>query len=107
MHAFARTVLSDDASAVEINFARYSLDQRPRAGHNRGDLQGSFQEAFEKKTAHRECEEFTVAFRLSSNESGHSPPAPLAGMLRPGRKEGNQPVLPSGEPEILALLEKE
>jgi hypothetical protein len=28
MHAFTRTVLRDDASAVKINFARYSLDQR-------------------------------------------------------------------------------
>jgi hypothetical protein len=56
MHAFTRTVLSNDASAVEINFTRYSLDQRLRAGHNRGDLKGPFQEALEKKNAHRECE---------------------------------------------------
>src|SRR5438270_13142166 len=76
MHAFTRTVLSDDASAVEINFARYSLDQRLRAGHNRGDLQGPLQEALEKKNAHRECEWFTAAFRLSSNESGYGSGTP-------------------------------
>jgi hypothetical protein len=56
MDAFTRPVFSNDASAVEINFARYSLDQRLRTGHNRGDLEGPFQEALEKENAHRECE---------------------------------------------------
>ena len=70
MHPFARPVLGNYPRSIKIDFARDSLDQGPRAGHDRGDLERSFQEPLEKKNAHREFEKFTVAFRLSSSETG-------------------------------------
>ena len=69
MHAFAWTVLGNDARLIKIDFARHSLDQRLRAGHDRGDLQRALQEAFKEKDAHRGIEYFTAAFRLSSSEN--------------------------------------
>ena len=56
MHPFARAVLGDHPRPLKIDFARYSLDQRLRAGHDRGNLQRPFQETLEKKNAHRESE---------------------------------------------------
>src|SRR4029077_9129436 len=70
MYPFARAVLGTYPRPLKITLRRYSLDQRLRAGNDRGDLEWPFQEPLEKKNAHRECEQFTAAFSLSSSESG-------------------------------------
>jgi hypothetical protein len=48
MHAFAGAVFRDQPRLGKVHFARDAFHQRFGAGHNRCDLEWTFQETLEK-----------------------------------------------------------
>src|SRR5262249_20056636 len=53
VHALARAVFRDHPWLGEIHFASDAFHQRPRAWHNRRDLEWALQETLEKQCAHK------------------------------------------------------